>query len=297
MTPWRALLVRYFPVRTAAFVPLLLMGPALVALGCKVQCSDPDQHDVMTQDQLLKEQKAKAKSQPDLCEGLRSPKVTMKEEITITAIEKKHVVGHRADLPATEMKRIDTLFVRLKDYRDHYKQLVPGVSWTPIIDVEIDPTIETPRAASLFTTIAFGGYPKIHLRTGDVTLDFTWYVPGPSPDGEPRTALCLDAFPSDLYAIRFEPSRGAPTAPIAENALPNAILAACAGTRKCADVIGIGEGEKQKVIDAAQVARAALSSPIFAPRRPEVVFVTRAPIGTFGAPPGGPEGRLRPCAP
>jgi hypothetical protein len=286
-------------VRAAAFVPFLLMGPALVALGCKVHCSDPDQHDVMTVDQLTKEQKARAKSQPDLCEGLRAPRVTMKEEITITAIEKKHVVGHRADLPATEMKRIDTLFIRLKDYQNHYKQLVPGAPWTPIVDVEIDPTIETPRAASLFTTIAFGGYPKIHLRTGDVTLDLTWFVPGPPPaDGEPRQALCLDAFPSDLYAIRFEPARGAPpTAPIAENALPNAIASACAGARKCADVIGIGEGDKQKVIDAAQVARAALASPIFAARKPDVVFVTRAPIGTFGSPPGGPEGRLRPCAP
>lgn len=273
------------------------MGPALFALGCKVHCADPDQHDVMTQDQLLKEQKARAGSQPDLCEGLRAPKVTMKEEITITAIEKKHIVGHRADLPATEMKRVETLYVRLKDYRDHYKQLVPGQPWNPTIEVEIDPTIETPRAASLFTTIAFGGYPRMKLRTGDVTLDLTWFVPGAPPaDGEPRAALCLDAHPSDLYAIRFEPSRGAPGAPVAETALPGAIAAACAGAKKCADVIGIGEGERQKVIDAAQVARAALSSAAFGTKKPDVVFVTRAPIGTFGAPPG-PEGRLRPCAP
>src|SRR5215212_4455483 len=143
------------------------------------------------------------------------------------------------------MKRIETLYVRLKDYREHYKQLVPGTPFAPQLDVEIDPTIETSRAASLFATMAFAGYTKMHLRTGDVTIDFNWFVPGPpASDGELRQALCLDAFPSDLYAIRFEPSRGVPGTPVAEGALPAAITAACAGAKKCADVIGIGEGER-----------------------------------------------------
>jgi hypothetical protein len=280
-------------VRAAAFVPLLVFAPALFALGCKTKCSDPDEHDVMTRDLLLKEQKAKSGSQPDLCDGLRAPRVTMKEEITITAIEKKHVVGHRADLPANEMKRIEKLYVRLKDYREHYKQLNPGATFTPVVDVEIDPTIETPRAASLFATIAFAGYTKIHLRTGDVAIDFNWSVPQVRDD-EPHVALCLDAHPSDLYAIRFEPTRGAPSTPIAEGALPAAITQACTGAKKCADVIGIGEGERQKVIDAAQVVRAALAAPIFATKKPDIVFVTKAPMGNFL---GNDAGRLRPCAP
>ncbi len=295
MTPPLALLVRCRSVRAVAFVPLLLLGPALFALGCKVKCSDPDEHDVMTQDQLMKEQKAKSKSQPDLCEGLRAPRVTMKEEITITAIEKKHVVGHRADLPDNAMKRIEKLYVRLKDYREHYKQLNPGAAWSPVVDVEIDPTLESVRAASLFTTMAAAGFTKFHLRTGDVTIDFTWMSSQPR-DEEPQIALCLDAHPSDLFAIRFEPSRGAASQPMSEGALPTAITQACTGAKKCADVVGIGEGDRQKVIDAAQVIRATYAAPIFATRKPDIVFVTKAPMATFAS--GKDDvGRPRPCAP
>jgi hypothetical protein len=81
--------------------------------------------------------------------------------------------------PDGRVLRLDALFRELKENREIWKQLHPGDRFMAEPVVRIDPACSAALGASTLASVAFSGYPKIHLVSGAFELDFDYAVPGP----------------------------------------------------------------------------------------------------------------------
>jgi hypothetical protein len=169
----------------------------------------------------------------EICRELAAPKVALAaDELVVTGPAGARKLARRADLPASEIKRVDPLFERLRAYRELWKQVHPGQDFPGgVVDVSLDPALEAPRAISIVTTCALAGSPRIHLGTGATAVDFTVSVP-PPPPARPRS-LRVESTDAGSFVVHLYDEATCKDAgeaiPTKEDGLGNAVSRACTG--------------------------------------------------------------------
>jgi len=233
----------------------LLLPSVVLVLGCKTKCPDPGRSgdDLVDRDTVTRLQKAGEKD-PTVCKALGHPRVSLTGPNLVLSGTKDHDLASRASLPTNELKRIDPLFDRLKDFRELWKNVHSPNEFPGGADVLLDPDLETARALSVLVTTTFAGFPNVHVVVGATTLDFTWVVPRPPlPDeaDEMKETFTVTAASNDgkAFDVKLSSSKCADTATTkvttkattkaTSTDVPAAVTAVCAGHAPCPDVVRI----------------------------------------------------------
>ena len=190
-------------------------------------------------------------------------------------------VASREALPVGTPRRIQGLFNALKQNRETWKQVHPGMSFDAHPKIDIDGACDFGTGAGALMSTAFAGYPNALVRSGGVVFEMYYAVPGPlMPDDQrPR--------PTELLVVRKGEGRYVPAvrqgttimdyAPqgLEFDAVPGWVAGHCpAGRDPCVDVIVLGLSGEFAV--AATLIRSILDGPGFRTRLPTLRFVTDA---------------------
>ena len=113
-------------------------------------------------------------------------------------------VASREALPVGTPRRIQGLFNALKQNRETWKQVHPGMSFDAHPKIDIDGACDFGTGAGALMSTAFAGYPNALVRSGGVVFEMYYAVPGPlMPDDQrPR--------PTELLVVRKGEGRYVP---------------------------------------------------------------------------------------
>lgn len=249
---------------------LLLGSAALAALaGCskgRVQCyGEIEKDDLYKMQQLIQEGK-------EVCTENHAPKI----EVSFSGIVLNgRTIAPWSVLPEGEAKKVAPLFDELKELREIWKQLHPALRFDPDTTVEIAGDIDALAGVGILLSIAYAGYPRMRVRSGEVKFDAYWAVPmPPNPDADtqgPET-LRVGRTPEDWYELRFDgpPKKQRPAGWAVRDvpSLAQAIQEACAPREgACAQIVDI-QVRGGTFLEVARLARMVLQSPAFAKRYP-----------------------------
>jgi hypothetical protein len=251
-------------------MPSLLFAFGALAVGCKTKCPDPGRigDDIVHDDTVASLQKAAEKDRT-ICKELAHPRIVLTGPNVVLTGTKEHDLATRASMPANEMKRVEPLHERLKDFRELRTRVHPSREFPGEVDVHLDPDLETARALSVLRTAIFTGYTKLHVVAGPTVLDVDWALPlpPPSPDAEEVFTVTLASTDNKTFDVKLSSSK---CAELATAKAPSAELAAgiarvCAGRPPpCAGTLVIVVPMAPPFGDVAKLARdtlAALAAP------------------------------------
>ncbi len=160
---------------------------ALVVLSlvnCKSKRVDDQPADLVTRDDLLKEQK-RIDNGETVGQALQAPKVVVDaQQVSINGSR----VSPRTDLESGgKIKKVETVFAWAKGLKEHWKSIHPSQDFVPGADVTLPDDIAFADGASVIMTLAFAGYPNaMVVRAGDATAVINVSVPPPpKPDDAP----------------------------------------------------------------------------------------------------------------
>lgn len=221
--------------------------------------------------QYAREEKAVYRGQP-ICRELLRPRLAVTGDHVVLSAVHENVIAARSDLPATEVKRVEPLFGRLKAYRTHFKRMRGADGFDATLSVTVDPKLEEARLASLLFTAAQAGYPHSQLHVEDRHVEVQWWQPAKTV--AQMRALCIDPRPGGKVGVRARAGdERARREAASVQTLPPEINAACAGLDRCADVVGIAAApEAGTAADAFVLLEAIYQSTPFARSRPPVVI-------------------------
>lgn len=117
----------------------------------------------------------------DPCPDLPTPKVAL--DAHGVSVDNVLVVPPQ-DVPSGRAQNIAALFDLLQGHRRLWRQIHPGGKFAPLVDLGMSPDESAVAAASVIRSVAWAGFPKMHLHTGDATVDFEFETP--RPPGAPQ---------------------------------------------------------------------------------------------------------------
>ena len=168
----------------------LLVAAASVALAlsaCKktrTTCTDPPENsrrDIDLDDDEKRMAEA-ALRDPTFCQELASPRITLANDELVLSGPTERRLARRAELSADEIRSVDRLFQSLRAYGWQLMKIRPTSHAKQEIDLRLDPSLETARAASIILSAAYAEYDRAKITTGAMTFPLLSYRRGP-PDG------------------------------------------------------------------------------------------------------------------
>lgn len=157
-------------------IALVVLGAA--APACKRTPPPPplpECRDGLSREDLLRLRRA-AQSGKDPCPDLATPKLVL--DATGVSVDGKLVVPP-AELPTNRPQNIAPLFQALQGRVRLWKQLHAGETFVPSIDVTAAPDADAVAGASVVRTVAWAGFTRFHLTSGDIVVDFDYATPRP----------------------------------------------------------------------------------------------------------------------
>ena len=180
-------------MRISLLFSLLL---AMTVLGaCKRTPPTPPpacRDDLSRADVMRLQQRAREGADP--CPELASPKLVV--DAHGVSLDGAIVVAP-GDLPSRRAENIAPLFQKLEGRRRLWKQIHPGETFTPSVDLVVAPEIGANEGASVVRSAAWAGFDAIHLKSGDVSVDFAYATPRP-PGAPPEEGL-VHVHPSGTF--------------------------------------------------------------------------------------------------
>lgn len=245
----------------------MFFGVSAALLGCRTECAvdGPEPAEA----QYAREEKAVYRGQP-ICRELLTPRLAVTGDHVVLSAVHENVIAARSDLPASEVKRVEPLFVRLKSYRTHFKRMRGADGFDATLSVTVDPKLEEARLASLLLSAAQAGYPRSQLYVEARHVEVQWWQPAKTV--AQIRALCIDPRAGGKVSVRVGDDR-APREAATVTSLSTEINTACAGLDRCADVVAIGAAPLARTaVDAIVLLEAIYQATPFALARPPVVI-------------------------
>ena len=176
-------------------LPLSLVLAATLLGACKrtppaplPSCRD----DLARPDVMRLQQRAREGADP--CPELAAPKIEVDAQgVSLDGV----VVVAPSELPSRRAENIAPLFQKLEGRRHLWKQIHPGETFAPKVDLVVAPEIGGNEGASVVRSAAWAGFDAIHVKSGDVTVDFAYATPRP-PGAPPEEGL-VHVHPSGTF--------------------------------------------------------------------------------------------------
>jgi hypothetical protein len=189
-----------------ALVAAVAVGAAASATGCKkthVACAEPPEtRELDNLDDAARQMMEAAKTDPLLCKELAAPRISLTGDELVLTGTKEERIAHRTDLAANEIRRVDRLYDRLREYRMQLRLVQPKRSLEPV-DLRFDPTLETARVASIVLSAAYIGYAEARLTTGAAPpLSISWFRAGPPDSNYIETLLRVEATSETAFTVQ-----------------------------------------------------------------------------------------------
>jgi hypothetical protein len=257
-------------MRTFPLVAAALLACALSA-GCKraVKCYGvPESDDLYRMEELLNKG-------VDVCpEHLRPVIVAGPAGVTLNAR------GIATELPRGSIRRIDALHRELRQARETWKQVHPGLAFEPLATVQLQGELGATSAASVLASTAYAGYPRLRVAAGSMTVEFSWAVPGPPrPYDEPQPrALYVRRTAEGWHEVRLQgSSRGTLARDVATVlAAIDEVCAAEAGA--CANILEL-DVQHGSALEAVALVQQLFGHPRFSREKPSVRFTAAGSTG------------------
>ncbi len=133
------------------------------------------------------------------CPEHKNPKIQLSDRGV--ELDGRAIAGRDTIAVEGSARKIGPLFTELKNGRELWKQLHPGIPFEPVASLEIPADTPFAAGASMMVTTAYAGYPVQHVVSGGISFDVGYETPRPIDSGPPVVLLTVERVAGGRYDV------------------------------------------------------------------------------------------------